>query len=131
MSHVNPSEHEQWPLMLTDDSPLDEGGCWGFPPAPTAVSSCSMQELSVEAQTPPGLRHQFLRFSPAEFALVAVDLEDLRKFIDELVFPPDMSHLRFCWLRVFVCVWRKCQKLDLPSSSEPKPELSVKSTELF
>ena len=127
MSHVNPAEHEQWPLMLLDDGPSDESGSWGFPPAPTAASSCSMQELLVEAQIPPELHHEFLHFTPAEFALVAVDLEDLNKFIDELVFPPDMSQtLLVARVRL---LWRKCQKLDLPSSSETKPELPVKSTE--
>ncbi|CAE7428085.1 unnamed protein product, partial [Symbiodinium pilosum] len=50
-------------------------------------------ELLVEAQIPPELRHEFLHFTPAEFAPVAVDLEDLNKFIDELVFPPDMPRL--------------------------------------
>ena len=123
----NPAEHEQWPLMLLDDGPSDESGSWGFPPAPTAASSCSMQELLVEAQIPPELHHEFLHFTPAEFALVAVDLEDLNKFIDELVFPPDMSQtLLVARVRL---LWRKCQKLDLPCSSETKPELPVKSTD--
>ena len=88
-----------------------------------AASSCSMQELLVEAQIPPELRHEFLHFTPAEFALVAVDLEDLNKFIDELVFPPDMSQtLLVARVRL---LWRNCQKLDLPCSSKTKPELPV------
>ena len=116
---MNPAEHEQWPLMLLDDGPSDESGSWGFPPAPTAASSCSMQELLVEAQIPPELHREFLHFTPAEFALVAVDLEDLSKFIDELVFP--QTCLKLYWLRVFVCCGANARSLTCHALPRPSP----------
>ena len=78
-----------------------------------------MQELLVEAQIPPELHHEFLHFTPAEFALVAVDLEDLNTFIDELVFPPDMSQtLLVARVRL---LWRKCQNLTCHPLPRPSP----------
>ncbi|CAE7223898.1 unnamed protein product [Symbiodinium sp. CCMP2592] len=99
------------PLLALDDGPLRPE-----PPANASTQQPGMLQLLTQFQIPVELHPSFLEFSPTDFGLIAISLESLEGFLDELVYPAEPSEL-LSKSRIRR-LWRQCHALTDPKVSQ-------------